>query len=66
MIDKLKNFFSSVIGIKVVASIIFLAVALAVAKVSLSATFGITFFVVGMWIDEVIIGIFKLFKKEIK
>ena len=66
MVDKLKNFFSSVIGIKVVASIIFLAVALAVAKVSLSATFGIAFFVVGMWIDEVIIGIFKLFKKEIK
>lgn len=62
--SKIKQFFTSVIGIKVSASVVLGIIALLLAKVSLSATFAIGALVVGFWIDEIISSIIKLVKKQ--
>lgn len=57
--NKIKNFFTSVFGIKITLSVVLCIVALLVAKVNLGATLAIGTFVVGIWIDEVLSAIIK-------
>ena len=52
--NKIKLFFTSILGIKVFASIVFGAVACALITVCISASFALAGIVVGFWIDEVI------------
>lgn len=62
--DKIKNFFSSILGIKVFASIIFGAVACALIAVCFSASLALAGIVVGFWIDEIIQLIFEIIQKK--
>lgn len=61
--NKIKLFFTSILGIKVFASILFGAIACALITVCISASFALAGIVVGFWIDEVIYLIFKSCKK---
>lgn len=60
--NKIKTFFTSVLGIKITLSVILGIIAICVAKASLSATFAIIAVVVGFWINEIITAILNKIK----